>query len=120
MSPVQHPVNGPTLVFSLADETRTVREQLAAGSRSARTLVKNGTLRATLIGVSAGGELAPHSAAGPLTVHVLEGAIEFEAQGHAHHLAAGSLLALDAGIVHAVRSGAGGIFLLTLSGPPAA
>ena len=120
MSPVQHPVSGPVLAFGLSDEMRRVRDHLATGARSARTLVKNGTLRATLIGVAPAGALAPHSAAGPLTVQVLEGSIELEAEGQVHTLAPGSLLALDANIVHAVRSPGGGIFLLTLSEPPAA
>lgn len=120
MSPVQHPVSGPALAFDLDAEMRHVREHLAAGGRSARTLVKNGTLRATLIGLAPTGAIAPHAAAGPITVQVLEGAIELEAQGRTHPLAAGSLFALDAGIVHAVRSPQGGVFLLTLSEPLAA
>lgn len=119
MSPVQRPVSGPVLAFTLADELRIVHEQLATTSRTARTLVKNGPLRATLIGLGAGGELARHSADGPITVHVLEGTIEFEAEGQTYPLPAGSLFALDAGIVHAVRSREGGIFLLTVAAPPA-
>ena len=118
MSPVQRPVSGPVLSFTLADELRIVHEQLATTSRTARTLVKNGPLRATLMGLGAGGELARHSADGPITVHVLEGTIEFEAEGRTWPLPAGSLFALDAGIAHGVRSRDGGIFLLTVAAPP--
>jgi quercetin dioxygenase-like cupin family protein len=118
MSPVQHPVSGPALVVDLATELRTVPEQLATTSRSARTLVKNGSLRATLVGLAAGGTLASHSADGPITVHVLEGAIELEANEQTWSLSSGSLLALDAGIVHDVRAPAGGVFLLTVALPP--
>ncbi|MDB4887885.1 MAG: hypothetical protein JWN79_3323 [Gemmatimonadetes bacterium] len=119
MSPVQHPVSGPALAFDLAQEVRTVHEQLATTSRSARTLVKNGPLRVTLMGIAAGGEVASHSADGPITVQVLEGAIEFEANGKSWPLAAGSLFALDTGIVHRVRAPEGGVFLLTVAVAPA-
>ena len=116
MSPVRHPVTGPTLHFSLADEIRTVREQLATSvERSARTLVKDGALRATLIGLNPGGTLKAHQADGPITVHVLEGAIEFEVDGQRWPLPAGSLFALDRGIVHSVSSVEGGVFLLTVA-----
>lgn len=118
MSPVGRPLRGPALTLTLTDELRTVHEQLAKSSRSARTLVKNGALRATLIGLAAGGKLAAHSADGPITVHVLEGEVEFEAEGHVYPLRAGSLFALDAGIVHAVSSRDGGAFLLTVSTAP--
>lgn len=118
MSPVQHPVSGPALVFDLTEELRTIHEQLATTSRTARTLVKNGTLRATLMGLAPGGELASHSADGPITVHVLVGAIVFEASGKSWPLATGSLFALDAGIVHSVRAPEGGVFLLTVALPP--
>lgn len=119
MSPVNHPVSGPVLAFTLADELRIVRGQLATGSRTARTLVKNGALRATLMGLAPGGELASHHADGPITVHVLEGMIEFTVDARTHELPAGSLLALDAGLVHSVRSRDGAIFLLTVAAPAA-
>lgn len=118
MSPVERPLEGPALLFTLADEIRIVREQLAPASRIARTLAKIGPLRATLIAVAAGGVIAPHSADGPITVHVLEGEIEFEADGRTWSLEAGSLLALGAGVVHAARSATGGIFLLTVVAAP--
>jgi Uncharacterized conserved protein, contains double-stranded beta-helix domain len=119
MSPVQHPVSGAALVFDLAEELRVVHEQLGSTARTARTLVKNGALRATLIGLGAGGALAAHSAEGPISLHVLEGAIRFEVHGKTWLLSAGSLFALDAGIEHAVRSSEGGVFLLTVALAPA-
>lgn len=115
MSPVQRPVSGPTLTFALADEMRIVREQLKPGSRLARTLVKNGALRTTLIGLAPGGTLAPHSADGPITVQVLEGEIDFEVDGQRQTLAAGAMIALGANVVHGARSTKGGMLLLTLA-----
>ena len=115
MSPTEHPVSGPTLLLDLTEELQIVHEQLTKSSRTARTLVKNGSLRHTLMGLAAGGEVASHSANGPITVHVLEGALDFEAAGKTWSLRKGSLFALDAGITHSVRSAQGAIFLLTVS-----
>ena len=61
-----------------------------------------------------GGSLHPHKADGPITVQVLEGEVEFTVGETAHALSAGTLLALDGGITHAVHSAHGGIFLLTV------
>ena len=119
MSPVQHPVSGPALLFDLAEERRIVHEQLATASRTARTLVKNGLLRETLLGLAPGGALASHSAEGPISMHVLEGAIELDVNGKRWPLPAGSLFALDAGIEHSVHSAQGGVFLLTVALAPA-
>ena len=118
MSPVQHPVSGTVLSFALETELETVRRELAhAAERVARTLVKEGPLRITLVGVRPGGHLRPHQAPGPIAVQVLEGAIELEAEGRSWPLAAGALLVLEAGVTHAVRSSEGGFFLLTVVAP---
>lgn len=114
MSPVERPLHGTVLHFILEDEMRIIREQLGSASRIARTLVKNGPLRATIIGLAPGGVITPHSADGPITVQVLEGEIEFEADGRSWSLPLGSMLALGAGVEHAARSATGGIFLLTV------
>ena len=116
MSPVNRRISGTTIKLSLPDEARVVKEQIAGGKeRAARTLIKDGPLRATLVGLRAGGSLAAHKADGPITVHVLEGAIEFEAEGERWTLETGSLFALDAGLTHSVASPGGGLFLLTVS-----
>ncbi len=116
MSPVKHPVTGTALSFVLADELRIVREELATSNeRSGRTLVKDGPLSVTLIGLHPGGELRPHRAKGPITVQVLDGAIEVDAEGRTWALPTGSLFALNAGgITHSVRSPKGAAFLLTV------
>ena len=115
MSPVQHPVTGTALTFSLHEEMGIVREELAkAPARIGRTLVKDGPLRVTLVGVRADHGLHEHRSAGPVTIHVLDGAVDVEAAGKKWPLAAGMLLALDAGVPHAVTSDQGGIFLLTV------
>lgn len=118
MSSIRRPLSGPTLAFALADETRIIHDQLASGpgGRTARTLVKSGPLRLTLMGLSAGGEIAQHSADGPITVLVLDGTIDFRAEGRTWPLAAGSLMVLEAGVPHGISSSGGATFLLTVAG----
>jgi quercetin dioxygenase-like cupin family protein len=116
MSPVNRRITGAAIKLSLPGEARVVKEQIEAGKeRAARTLIKDGPLRATLVGLRAGGSLAPHKADGPITVQVLEGSLEFEAEGERWTLDTGSLFALDAGLTHSVTAPDGALFLLTVS-----
>lgn len=123
MSPVHRTLASAVLSFDLVAEMALVRSELDAGhSRIARTLVKEGPLRLTLIGVRAGGAMHEHVADGPITVHVLEGSVILHAAGEAHTLPAGRVMAIDGGVRHSVSSDDGGLFLLTLiaSEPPRA
>ena len=114
MSSMERPISGPALSVVLGDEMRIVREQLGSSRRIGRTLVKDGPLRVTLVGLAAGGSLRPHKADGPISLHVLEGTVLLEIDEERWTLPTGSLLALDAGIMHTVSAPAGGIFLLTV------
>ena len=89
---------------------------MARPTRIARTLVKEGALQVTLVGIGAGGVIRPHQADAPITIHVLEGEILLEAGGDIQRLTQGSLAALDGGVRHAVSAPQGGFFLLTLTG----
>ena len=119
MSSIDRPLRGEALVFDLAQERATTAGggQVERSGRNARTLIKDGELRVTLIVVGAGGEIPEHQADGPITVHVLDGAIEFVTAKGAHPLGAGHLLALPGGVRHSVRSADGGTFLLTVCRP---
>jgi hypothetical protein len=69
MSPVHRTLASSALAFDLIDEMRIVRAELDAGhSRIVRTLVKEGPLRLTLIGVRGGGGMHEHAAEGPITM----------------------------------------------------
>jgi len=116
MTPVHRELAGPAIVLSLADEVQRVRAQLASSTRSARTLLKEGPLRVVVVGLQPGGATSAHAADGPVTLQVLDGVVELEADGRTWTLAAGAMLALAPRIVHDVRSRDGGIFLLTIAG----
>jgi quercetin dioxygenase-like cupin family protein len=118
MTPVQRTLASDVLAFDLGAEMRIIHEELGdTHARIARTLVKEGPLRLTLVGLNPGGALRSHEAEGPVTIHVLEGEILLDAGGKTRSLAAGALTALDGGVRHAVSSPQGGIFLLTIAVP---
>jgi quercetin dioxygenase-like cupin family protein len=118
MTPVERSLSGDVLAFELDAEMRAARKELMAGAaRIARTLVKEGPLRVTLVGLGPGGAIRPHQADAPITIHVLEGEILLEAGGDIQRFTHGSLAALDGGVRHAVSAPKGGFFLLTLTGP---
>jgi quercetin dioxygenase-like cupin family protein len=120
MSPVHRSLAGDILAFDLGQEMRVIREELRGGrARIARTLIKEGSLRATLVGLAAGGALDEHDAAGAVTIHVVDGEVELTAGGETQAYPTGSLIAIGRRVRHAVRSEKGAMFLLTLSTPAA-
>ena len=96
------------------------RTLLARHGRSARTLVKEGPLRLTVIAIAAGGDLLAHRTSGPITIQVLDGEIVFTALGREQVLRTGDLLVLAPEIEHSARSTTGGVFLLTVVHPESA
>jgi quercetin dioxygenase-like cupin family protein len=120
MSSIQRPLSGNVLVFQIDEERdRAADPELVSRSgRNARTLVKMGSLRLTLVVLGPGGELAEHQASGPITVQVLHGRILFVAEGEQHAIGPGQLLAAGAGVRHSVVSEQGAAFLLTVSQAP--
>jgi quercetin dioxygenase-like cupin family protein len=87
---------------------------LARHGRTARTIVKEGPLRLTLMGLAAGGVVPPHSTDAHVTIHLLEGIVTFIAQGNEYSLNTGDVLVIGPGVEHEARSATGGLFLLTV------
>ena len=119
MPSIQRPLSGDVLVFRLDQErVRTADpDTLEKHGRSARTLLKDGPLRVTLVVLGPGGQLAEHSADGPITVQPLEGVIRFTAGGDTMEVRPGDLLTAGPGVPHSVTSEAGAAFLLTVALP---
>jgi quercetin dioxygenase-like cupin family protein len=115
MSSMHRTIDGKVLVQHLTQDERMIdKSLLARHGRSARTLVKEGPLRLTIIAIAAGGELPAHRAEGPVTIHLLEGEVVFDAVDNAYPLVAGDVLVLAAGVEHSAHSTTGGLFLLTV------
>lgn len=119
MSSMHRTIEGNVLVRHLVRDELLINQHLVARhGRSGRTLVKEGPLRVTLMALDADGSLPTHSTTGPVTVHMLEGTIEFHALGLSYLLQAGDLLALAPGVLHGATSLTGGLFLLTVVHDP--
>lgn len=119
MPSIQRPLSGDILVFDIDEERERAAdpELIDRSGRNARTLVKDGPLRVTLVVLGPGGELAEHDAPGPITVQVVEGRIRFGTGEEEHDLGPGQLLAAGPGVRHRVASDEGAAFLLTVSHP---
>ncbi len=121
MSSMDRTIEGEVLVRHLTrDELMIDPLLLARSGRSGRTLVKEGSLRLTIMAIAAGGEMPTHSTDGPVTIHVLDGSIVIDALGHEYPLGRGELVALAPGVEHSARSAGGGVFLLTVVHAPSA
>lgn len=116
MSSIERQLSGDVLVFDLDEEHRRLEDSATdePGTRGARTLLKEGPLRVTLVVLAPGGSIAEHRAQGPITVQPLTGELRFAAAGSVHDIRPGQLLCLEAGIRHSVSSAAGAEFLLTV------
>lgn len=111
MSSIDRPLSDDVMIVELQGKP----EGPPPSGRSARTLIKNGPIRVTLVTLAAGAEISEHQADGPITVQPLQGQIQFSAAGAVHDLGPGQLLSLGAGVRHAVASASGASFLLTVA-----
>ena len=121
MSSMHRTIEGEVLVNHLThDEWMIDQEILNKHGRTARTLVKEGPLRLTMMAIAAGGHLPAHNTTGPVTIHVLEGKLLFKALDREYPLTMGDVLVLAAGVEHSATTVAGGKFLLTVFHAPSA
>jgi len=115
MSSMQRILDGDVLVHHLNQDERMLDpDLLARHGRTGRTLVKDGPLRLTMMGIAAGGMLPVHHTDAPVTIHLLEGEVTFTASGREYRLTTGDVLVLAPGVEHSARSETGGQFLLTV------
>ena len=119
MPSIDRPLSGDILVFDLDEERERAADPatLERSGRNARTLLKSGSLRMTLVVLGPGGEIPEHRAEGPITVQAVEGRVRFTAGGQDHLLDPGQVLSAGPGIPHSVRSEEGAAFLLTVAHP---
>jgi quercetin dioxygenase-like cupin family protein len=115
MSSLDRPLDGPVLVHRLDKDARTIdRELVEKHGRSARTLVKEGPLRLTMMAIGPSGDIPPHTADGPVSIHVLEGDVTFTAANEKHELHAGDIVVFAAAVEHSAQSSGGCVMLLTV------
>jgi quercetin dioxygenase-like cupin family protein len=101
-----HTVSGAALSFSLSTEDATLRERAGAArsGRVAKTLVKEGHLRVTLILLRRGAALGAHQVDGVVSLQVLRGRARVSAGGAIVDVSRGGLLVLDQGVTHTAEA----------------
>lgn len=121
MSSMHRVLEGDVLIRHLPRDAGMIDPALLARhGRTARTLVKDGPLRLTIMALAPGGDLPTHRTDGPVTIHVLDGDVLFEAMDQEYPLSTGDVLVLAPGVPHSARSTTGVRFLLTVVHAPSA
>src|SRR5216683_3473549 len=88
----------------------------ASGDRHGVSLVKGDGINVALMLLKKGAKLQEHHTKAPITVHLLEGRINFIAATKQHPLTAGMLLALDRAIAHSIEALEDSALILTVGG----
>ncbi len=97
---------------TLADLTELVQVQPEA--TVSRTVFRAAGVRVVVFAFDAGQELTEHTAAMPVLLQVLSGALTITADGRSDALALGGLMHLDARVPHAVRADEPAVLMLTM------
>ena len=111
--------------FDLHAAARELAAEPATPVRGHRqkTLYRHGRLTVAIFAFDPGASLPPHTAAGAVTINVLEGHLHVRTPAAEHDLPAGNLLVLAPGVEHDVAAGAQPSVMLLqvhLDEPPAA
>jgi quercetin dioxygenase-like cupin family protein len=88
-----------------------------AARRAACTLIKDGPLRVTIVGIAGGGSLAEHRAGGPVSIHAMDGAVDVSIGGSTQRLEKGQALVLGADVTHSLSAAEDAAILLTIAVP---
>lgn len=101
-----HRLQGKVLAFLLDRESEALaqRAQSASSGRAAKTLVKEGPLRMTLVALKSGVVLKQHEVAGPSSIQALKGLARVETPAGTTVLPAGALIVLEGGVTHKVTA----------------
>lgn len=112
-----HTLSGAALSFSLPSEDAALRERASTASsgRAAKTLVKEGPLRVTLIALRRGAALGAHQVEGVVSVQVLRGRARVSAGGTLVDLPSSGLLVLDQEVAHTAEALADCALLVTVA-----
>lgn len=117
MSSISRPLAGPVLAFDLPGQLEELRgeEAYSRSGRAGRTLAKSGRFRLVLVAMAEGNTIGTHQADSPLTIHVLEGGIDFRLEGAEHSLREGEVIFFGPGEAHDIRAQRPSALLLTIS-----
>lgn len=116
MSTGPGPQESPAGVVSLPEVTTALLEQARThhSRRAARTVVAGATLRATVMALAAGADLAEHDPPPAATLQVLCGTVRLHAGQRSWSLSAGEVMAIPPER-HGVHAETDAVFLLTVA-----
>ncbi len=97
-----HTLSGAALTFALPAEEAALRERAltSKAGRAAKTLVKEGPLRLTLVALRKGVALQAHQVEGVVSIHVLRGRARVSAAGTDRELASAGMVVLQEEVPH--------------------
>jgi quercetin dioxygenase-like cupin family protein len=112
-----HQLSGEVLTLDLLAEGGSLlaEARVAATGRSARTLVKDGALRLTLLALRDGAAIEEHRVTGALSIQVLRGSIAVGLAGQTRQLTERQALVLEPDVIHSVAATAESLVLLTIA-----
>lgn len=110
-----HKLSGAMMAFDIKSEEQALLEKArtARNGRAAKTLVKQGAIRATVSSLKRGAELSAHSVDGAISVQVLRGRVRFESNGREHVAGPGGVVMFDENVPHSATALADSSILIT-------
>lgn len=101
-----HRLRANMLEFRLRmeDEDLRGRAQASKAGRAAKTLVKEGPLRVTIVALRKGTVLPSHQVAGPVAIQSLRGCLRVTTAAGDIDVPAHNLVTLDAGVAHSAKA----------------
>lgn len=118
MSPMSRALTGPNLTFDLDAEIEQLRQDpgYARSGRAGRTLVKEGSLRLTLVVLADGVEVGTHQADSPMTLQPLAGRLHYRIGEDRFEIGRGQLLYFGPGHAQDIRALEDTALLLRITG----
>lgn len=115
-------LDAPLVDINLNDFIKIIKEEPTwkDSDKNSITVYKTDGLSVVLIALHRGAELKRHTAAGIITVQVLDGRIRFDTDEGSSEMGKGEMLALHERIPHAVFAMEESVFLLTHAKPKTA
>jgi quercetin dioxygenase-like cupin family protein len=112
-------LSGKMLTFLLGAEDETLREfaESSKTGRAAKTLVKQGSLRITLVALKKGTVLPPHQVTGPVSIQTIRGCLRVTTDREGVDVTAGTLIALAPAVAHTAKAHEDCSILLTFAMP---
>jgi len=112
-----HKLSGRTLAFNLKAEEGALldKARTAKSGRAAKTLLKEGPLRVTVVALRKGTSIEDHAVEGPLSIQSLTGRLRIGIDGDNFDLPARGLLTLEPGTSHDATALSDATFMITMA-----